>query len=188
MEKIKITKINKKAKTHKGFSEGAFAGCFNCPCGKDKKGGACCRYGADIDKESYDLIHKYKDEIEELIGRGLDKCFDNKWTEGNYLGGSAVGSRVRKEDGYCVFHKKGKGCWLVDLVLRKGLPRRLIPTICRIYPLTWTDDGELTMVDDGGEDSIEVGCDTTRKGNTTKKSILETQKEELDEIFEIVEK
>jgi len=186
MEKIKINKISAKAKKQKGFSEGPFAGCLNCPCGPDRTGGACCKYGCDVDKESFDLIYKNRDLIEPVIERKFEDCFDNEWMKGNYLGGSGVGSLVREEDGFCIFHKKGaKGCWLVDLVIRKGLPRRLIPTICRIYPLTWTDEGELILVDDGGEDEIEPGCDCNSVENKTDKNILETQKEELEDIFDI---
>ena len=186
MERIKITKISSAAKKQKGFSEGAFAGCLNCPCGVDKAGGSCCHYGCDVDKEAYDLILENRDLVESKTGRKLENCFGKKWTKGSYLGGRAVDSKVRREDKFCVFHKNGdRGCWLVDLVIRNGLPKRLIPTICRIYPLTWTNDGELVLIDEDGEDEIEVGCDCARGGNKTQKTILETQKEELEDIFDI---
>lgn len=179
-KKIKIKEVSEGAKRQKGFSDGPFSGCLNCPCGQDKKGGACCRYGCDVDKEAYDLIFQNRNLIETTIKRKLEDCFGNNWEKGSFLGGSAVRSLVRKEDGYCIFHKKdARGCWLVDLMIKNGLSRRLIPTICRLYPLTWTDDGVLDI-----DDEIEMGCDCIREENKTKKSILETQKEEIEDIFD----
>jgi hypothetical protein len=67
---------------------------------------------------------------------------------------------------------------LYKLVNEKGLPRRLIPTICRLYPLTWGNQ-ELFIAED-----LYSKCNCTHK-NCSSKNILETQKEEVEDIFDI---
>lgn len=187
MEKIKINKISARAYTLKGFSQGAFKGCYYCPCGKDKKGGTCCQYGCDVDKESYELMVANRDKIEKAVGASLEECVPGKWIKDKeYLGGSYKRSKIRKANGFCIFHKiDGRGCELARLVIEKKLPRRLIPMICRLYPLTWEKDE--VFVYDEKYAPLETGCECICQDNKTKEAIIESQKEELLDIFEIDE-
>ena len=127
MKKIIIKEISKNAFRQRGFSSGTFAGCFNCPCGNDKKGGACCRFGCDVDKKSYELMIKYKKKFESVIGKNLEECFLGKWINStDYLGGSYRRSKVRKENGFCIFHSiEGKGCELIKLVMKNKISRKM---------------------------------------------------------------
>ena len=138
---------------------------------------SCCKYGADVDKESYKLIYENKEVIEKKIGFSIDKCFKKRWLDDtHYLGGNAIETRVGST-GFCMFHDaKGKGCVLYKLVHEKNLSRRLIPSICRLYPLTW-ENGELIVTDD-----VYPSCNCMKKDKFAK-SIFATQKKEIDDIF-----
>ena len=186
MERIKISKVSSSIHAHKGFENGPLKGCFTTCCGENKLGDACCRYGCDVDKESYDILFCNREIIEPVIGLSLDYAFKGRWFgKGNYLGGTAIRSRTRKEDGFCVFHSKNaKGCELVNLVFKKNISKRVIPTICRIYPLA-NKGGKLAMYDEIWKVPIEKGCNCISKTNNTKQSIFETQKNEIEEIFNI---
>jgi hypothetical protein len=172
MEKIKINRIDPKVHDFKGFNEPY--GCFGCACND-----ACCRYGADFDKEAYDIVFKHKDLVENETGIMLEECFEKAWIpHKDYLGGKCI--RSITSNGFCVFHsKKGKGCVLYELYIIKKLPRRIIPSICRLYPLTWNEQS-LKMVR-----GIETTCNCLDKENVTKKNIIETQKDEIKDIFDI---
>ena len=77
-----------------------------------------------------------------------------------------------------MFHlPKGKGCALYKLVHERQLPKRLVPSICRLYPLTWGGE-ELTLSDD-----FYPKCNCTHK-NCGSRNILESQLEEVKDIFE----
>jgi len=171
MNKLKISRINPKVHKFKGFND---IGCYGCQC-KD----ACCRYGADIDKETYDLIFKYRKLIEKEIGVILEDCFEKKWTPQNdYLGGKCIRSKTSKR--YCVFHlPKGKGCVLYFLHHKNKLSRRIIPSICRLYPLTWNKE-EIKLVN-----GIESTCNCLEKCNMTMKSVYATQNKDVEDIFDI---
>lgn len=187
-DKIKIHKVEKEVLTHKGFSEGPMAGCLNCPCGKDKQGGACCRYGCDVDKEAYELIYQNRILIEKELGINLDKVFEKKWSgDKEFLGGNSIRVKKNLKTGYCSFHYKGKkGCGLIGLAMKHKIDWRMIPTICKLYPLTWAD-GVLKMYGPDENDMDFKSCDCNRKDNRTTKSIWETQKKFIDDIFEIDE-
>lgn len=171
MKKIRITSIDKSVYSLRGIDK---TGCFHTECEDE-----CCRYGADVDKESYDLILKNKGIIEKEIGHKIERCFKKRWLDDeHYLGGNAIETRVGRS-GFCMFHvPNGKGCALYRLVSERDLPRRLIPSICRLYPLTWAD-GELTVADD-----IYPTCNCMKK-DAFKLSILTTQKKEIEDIFHI---
>ncbi|MFH1332165.1 MAG: hypothetical protein ABIH63_02670 [archaeon] len=170
MDKIRITKVAKEVNTCKGFDERT---CYGTPCDD-----ACCIGGCDIDKESHDLIIKHKGSIGKTLAITPKKFFKGKWSgDPDYLGGNSVESNENKT-GQCIFHlPKGKGCALYKLVTEKNLPRRVIPTICRIYPLNW-NRGVLYF-----EKDLEKTCNCAC--NKSDKNILETQKEEIEDIFEI---
>jgi len=168
MKKIEITKIAKKVLSFRGLGH---KGCYGADCDDE-----CCKYGADIDKESYDLIFKNRKSVEKAIEAKLEDCFKDAWyDEEDFLGGNGTETKVGKS-GFCMFHNpKGKGCVLYELVNVNKLPRRIIPSICRLYPLTWRG-GELTVAGD-----IYDSCDC----KLSQKNILETQKKEIEDIFEI---
>ncbi|MFH1772886.1 MAG: hypothetical protein ABH818_00810 [Patescibacteria group bacterium] len=176
MDKIPIKKIFKNVYQQKGFPSGPFDVCLICRCGETKKGGACCEKGVYVDKESYDLIIKHKKKLEEKIGIKIKECFDEQWSEDTeYLGKKGIGTKVK--NGTCVFRVHPKqGCEIVSFVLKNNLPKRMIPSACRLYPITW-DNGELFL------EKIKKNCVCINKNNKTKRLIYESQKEEIDDIF-----
>ncbi|MCX6710161.1 MAG: hypothetical protein NTV63_04405 [Candidatus Woesearchaeota archaeon] len=171
MHKIKISRIQKKIFSHKGFDP---CGCYGSSCND-----SCCSEGADIDRESYALIIKHRKEIEALIKSSVGKCFSRKWgRDDEYLGKGYIRSRMKK--GFCIFHLSGeKGCALFRLSQKKGISRRIIPSICRLYPLSW-NKGRLYI-----HKSIKSGCGCLSSKSELSKSVFETQKKEIDEIFKI---
>lgn len=176
--KIKISRISKKCYEQKGFDE---KGCYGCKC-KD----SCCRFGADFDQEAYDLVLANRQVIEKNIGQKIETCFETRPSgDPEYLGKNSIRSK-KNESGFCVFHaKSGKGCILYKLVLSGEIAnRRIIPSICRLFPLTW-NNGVLQVYDEQENSTIPADCNCLEKSNNTTKNILETQKHELDDIFEL---
>jgi len=177
MKQISITRVSHTIHTHKGFDE---KGCYGCPC-KD----ACCRYGCDVDRESYDLIIENQAWIEEKIGKNISECFEKNWSgDSAYLGGNSLRSRVGPS-GYCIFHvRKGIGCVLYGLFQEKKVNKRIIPSICRLFPLTW-EDGVLCVYDELPGHVIPKTCNVKDPKNMTKKTLAETLKDEIDDILSI---
>jgi len=176
--KIKISKISKKCFLQKGFNE---KGCYGCKCDD-----ACCKYGTDFDQESFNLVIQNKDIIEKLIGKKINDCFRKTFSkDSEYLGNNSIRS-VKGENGFCIFHsKQGKGCILYQLVRSGKISnRRIIPSVCRLFPLTW-DNGKLQVYDEQEGYIIPHDCNCIEKENTTKKNILETQKSEIEDIFDL---
>jgi hypothetical protein len=171
MKKIPLKDIDEEVLSFRGIDGD---GCFRTACDDE-----CCKFGADVDKESYDLIFEYREFIEEAIGFRIEKCFKKRWLDdSHYLGGNAVETRVGAR-GFCMFHAaEGKGCVLYRLVQEEDLPRRLIPSICRLYPLTW-EDGELMVAD-----AVHASCNCLKK-EAFAKSILATQWREVEDIFDL---
>ena len=175
--KIEVSKISKQSFMQKGFD---IKGCIGCSalC-KD----LCCRYGADFDNESYDLVISNRILIEPLISRKIEDCFENKWSnDKEFLGNNSIRS-LTNDTGYCFFHRKeGRGCVLYELVTSMNISRRLIPSICRLFPLTW-EDSELYVYNEKEEYIRFYGCSCFEPENITSKNILETQKAEITDIF-----
>ncbi len=172
MKKIPINKVADEVFQKKGFDK---KGCYGCSCDDE-----CCKFGADIDKESYDLIFHNREIIEKELGIDLDESFDETDTSVNsdYLGGGHHRS-ITRPDGFCVFHNIGtKGCLLYKLAIEKKLSKRIIPTICRVYPLTWNDE-RLHI-----EEWIPDACNCLEIDNDAS-HLFDTQKHEIDDIFEI---
>jgi Fe-S-cluster containining protein len=172
MHKIRISGIDAKAHSQQGFDS---AGCFSCACND-----ACCAFGADVDKEAYNLIFSKRAEIEKLIGIKLEDCFSRKWSgDSEFLGGNSIRSKVKNR--ICAFHLPGKKGCVLFLLAEKGIAdRRLIPSICRLYPLSW-DKGKIYVCAD-----IEANCNCLQINNILKdNSIFKRQKKELDDIFEM---
>ncbi len=169
--KITITDISDDVLKKKGFDH---KGCYGCSCND-----SCCRYGCEVDKESYDLIFQNRKIIEKSIGIKLEECFEKEWSDDDeYLGNNSVDTKTFK--GYCAFKLKDKkGCILFELVSKNKVSRRIIPSICRLYPLTW-GNGKLTITDDR-----EKHCNYLQKDNKSKKTVLETQMEHVKDIFHI---
>ena len=179
MNKIKITEVDPEIYTHKGlFGEG----CYGSNC--DDK---CCEFGCDVDLASYKLIKRYARLIEPLIKAKIEDCFSTKLKEDDdYIGGAWRETAVRASDDRCAFHLIGKqGCSLFYLWAKKGLTKRLIPTICRTYPITW-HRGRLFV-----DRPIRRACkcrERIPKGMKSVPSIYETQKKEIRALFDIKEK
>ena len=176
MDKIPIRKVLKAVYRQKGFPLGPFNACLTCNCGKTESGGACCKKGVYVDRESYDLIITHKKYLEQKIGIKIEKCFDEEWSKDTeYLGKKGIGTRVI--NGTCAFRaRSGQGCEIVSIVLKNNLPKRMIPSACRLYPITW-NKGRLFL------EKIKKNCICIDKDNKTKKSIYESQKNEIDDIF-----
>lgn len=170
--KIKIKKISKEIFSWKGFDR---RGCYGHTCDD-----ACCRDGCDVDKESYVLIWAHRRLIEKSTCIPLEECFEEDWSgDPEFLGGNSIESRVGRS-GYCVFHLPGeKGCVLYRLADSKKAPRGIIPSICRLYPLTW-GYGSLFITDD-----LKPTCNCLAGDNRSRRTIFQTQKREIDDIFDI---
>ena len=170
MHKIKISEISGDVFKQKGFDE---RGCYGFSCK-----GICCAHGADVDKETYDLIVQHKKLIEPVIQEKVENCFDDKWfSDSEYLGKDAVRSKVR--NGKCIFTiPQESGCILFRLAFEQNLPHRLIPSICRLYPITW-NYGRLEVYEE-----IEPSCNCLDIENAGALTIFETQKNVLEDIFE----
>jgi len=171
MNKIGISSVSEDVFTQRGF---ASEGCYGSSC-KD----ACCVYGCDVDRESYNLIFKNRQLIEPAVGMILEDCFEQDWSaDTEYLGGNSI--RAHKgNSGFCVFHAaNAKGCVLYILAGEMKIPRRIIPSICRLYPLTW-DNGIIRITED-----FKPTCDCRNKGNISLKNLFDTQKKEIEDIFE----
>lgn len=178
MNKIKITTIPDQIIKYKGFSS---KGCLGTPC-SDK----CCKFGSDVDKESYDLMYAHRSLIEISINRNLDNCFTVWSGDEEYLGNNSIRSKIG-QDGYCVFHNpKGRGCVLYMLVYGKKLSKRLVPSICRLFPLTW-QKGVLCFCSELGKDIIPSGCDIQRQEEQGQRTAMETQADEFFDIFTLEE-
>ncbi len=131
IRKIKIRKVDPEVVSLKGLFSG---GCMSASCDD-----ICCEYGCDVDYATLKLIYRYRHLIEPLIGASVDECFSTELIpDDDYIGGAYRETLVREEDGRCAFHLKGrKGCSLFYLWQTRGLPKRIVPTICRVYPVTW---------------------------------------------------
>ena len=174
MNKIEITSISPDVYFQKGFDK---QGCYRSSC-RDE----CCVYGCDVDKVAYQLIFENRRAIETILGRELEDCFEDHWSyEEDFLGGNAIRSTV-SERGYCTFHvPSGKGCALYQLVSEAGVSRRLVPSVCRLYPLTWVD-GVLRLADDFEEFKGACNCNGD---DASMQSLFETQRREIEDIFTI---
>ena len=125
-------------------------------------------------------------EVITIIEKKINNCFEETFSkDSEYLENNSIRS-VKGENGFCVFHnKQGKGCVLYQLVqLGEISNRRIIPSICRLFPLTW-NNGELKVYDEQENCIIPNDCNCIEQENTTKKNILETQEPEIGDIFDI---
>lgn len=178
IKKIKITSIDQKLYTQKGlFGEG----CYGSDCQDE-----CCEYGCDIDYATIKLIMKHRRAIERLVKAKIEDCFSTELKiDDDYIGGAYRETAVRKSDKTCAFHLVGKrGCSLFYMWMKKGLPKRIVPTICRTYPVTW-HRGRLFL-----DTPLRKACkckEATPRGVKVP-SIFETQKKEIKAVFDIQEK
>ena len=174
MKKIPLIKISKKIYEKKGIAAGPFSDCLACKCGRRGRGGACCENGVYADKESYDLIIKHRAVLEKRVGLKLEKCFDRGYAKDTeFLGNKAIGTRVRNNT--CVF-RSSQGCEIVKLVIEKKLSKRMIPSGCRLYPITW-DKGRLFL------ERIRKNCVYSAAGDKVKKTFYDIFKDDINDIF-----
>ncbi|MCK4846061.1 MAG: hypothetical protein KAS88_00200 [Deltaproteobacteria bacterium] len=174
VKKIKIKTIDPDIATQKGlFNEG----CYGSGCND-----ICCEYGCDVDYASYKLILKHKKLIEPLIKAKVEDCFSTELkVDDDYIGGGFRETAVRDSDERCAFHlRKKKGCSLFYLWMTKGLTKRLIPTICRTYPITW-HRGHLFV-----DRPLRSICKCLESSGGKKvPSLYETQKKEVKALFDL---
>ena len=177
MKKIKISTVSGKCHAQKGFGQ---YGCLGANCSD-----ACCRFGADFDRSAHDQVFLHRDQVERLTGITLERCFEAEWSgDRDYLGGDSIRSTVGSS-GYCAFHRpRGKGCVLYQLVFNHHVSRRILPSVCRLYPLTW-GDGELAVYDECDDDIIEPTCACLDPDKASGQNLLVTQKHEIEDIFEL---
>jgi len=178
MAKIKISSISEQCHVQKGFGQD---GCLGSNCDD-----ACCRYGADFDRAAFDLVFSHRELVESLTEIKLEYCFEDEWSGyRDYLGGDSIRSNVGP-GGYCVFHApEGKGCVLYKLVFNHQVSRRILPSVCRLYPLTW-DGGELAVYNESDDgDIIEPGCVCLDPDKSSASNLLVTQKHEIADIFDL---
>lgn len=172
IDRIFVSKIDPEVLTFQGFDQ---VGCFGCGCAD-----ACCGHGCDVDKGSYALVYLHRDIIEHILQTSVDDCFTHRWAgEPDFLGGDGTRSAVIGR--FCAFHMRtGKGCALYHAALSFGLPRRIIPSICRLYPLSWRSEG-LCLCGDLHE---ECNC---LHNNKDHRSVIESQWDSIVDIFEFSE-
>ncbi|HBG45457.1 MAG TPA: hypothetical protein DDW94_00545 [Deltaproteobacteria bacterium] len=176
--KIRITEIDPRITSHTGlFGEG----CYGSSC-KDE----CCGWGCDVDFASYKMILKHRDLVEPLIGAKIEGCFSTVLKkDDDYVGGAYRETAVRKKDKLCAFHLRGsKGCSLFYLWISEKLPKRIVPTICRTYPITW-HRGRLFV-----DTPLKKNCKAKEKVQKGVKvpSLYETQRKEVHALFDIAKK
>lgn len=178
VKKIKISYVDPEIKTQKGL--------FGCGCMDANCFDICCEYGCDVDMASLRLIYRYRRLIEPLIKAKIEDCFSTELkADDDYIGGAFRETAVREGDERCAFHLVGrKGCSLFYLWAKKGLPKRLVPTICRTYPITW-HRGRLFV-----DRPLRRACKCMEKSpvGLTIPSLYETQKKEIRALFDIREK
>lgn len=178
MKKIRITEVDPRTKTQKGLFG---TGCYGSDC-QD----VCCRYGCDVDLATIKLIEKHRDLIEPLVEAKIEDCFKTPLKkDDDYIGGAYRETATRDEDDTCAFKLKGRrGCSLFFLWATKKLPKRIVPTICRVYPITW-HRGRLFV-----DTPLWAPCkckEATPRGMKIP-SLFETQKKEIRALFDISEK
>jgi len=174
--KIKISEISDQCYTLKGFDN---RGCYGCKCDD-----SCCKFGADFDKTSFDLIHQHRILVEEKLDIKIENCFEDLFSnDKEFLGENSIRSLVGS-NGFCVFHNQNKkGCILYQIVdENKNVNRQLIPSICRLFPLSW-NNGKLMIYSEQENSKIPDDCNCIEIENNSTKNILETQKKELDDII-----
>ena len=135
-----------------------------------------------MDKEAYDLIKEHKARIERVSATKFEDFFENAWSgDRDFLGGNSIRSKVGKE-GCCIFRfPEEKGCILFKLAMEDELPKRIIPSICRLFPLTWNNE----TLEYYAREHVPEACNCLEAQNKEGKSIFETQKEAIEDIFEI---
>ena len=74
-----------------------------------------------------------------------------------------------------------KGCVLFKLAEEEQLPRRIIPSICRLFPISW-NNGTMEYYE---KENIPAVCNCLDPGNTNARAVIETQSEAIEDIFEI---
>jgi hypothetical protein len=176
--RIPIKTVDLKIASHKGLFD---EGCYGSQCQDE-----CCGWGCDIDYATIKLIEKNRDKVEALTGAKVEDCFKTPLkVDDDYVGGAYRETAVRKSDKLCCFHLKGsKGCSLFYLWIKEKLPKRIVPTICRTYPVTW-HRGKLFA-----DLPLKKNCKAREKTPKGVKvaSLFETQKKELKALFDIPKK
>ncbi|MBU0676198.1 MAG: hypothetical protein KJ950_16285 [Proteobacteria bacterium] len=171
MSKIDITRISDELRNHQGFDH---RGCFGTAC--DDK---CCQWGADVDREAYDLTITHRNRIGAMLGRKVEECFEPTWSgETDFLGQNSIATTII--NGTCSFRNPtGRGCVLFYLAVKEDFPKRIVPSTCRLFPISW-DKGEMILFK-----GILPTCNCLAPDNPGSRKVLETQQEAMEDIFQI---
>ena len=175
--KIRIRRVDPEVFTQKGLFDG---GCYGSRCNDD-----CCIYGCDVDLATLKLIERYRHLIEPLIKAKIEDCFSTKLKrDSDYIGGAYRETAVRAADGLCGFHLVGgkKGCSLFYLWAAKGITKKIVPTICRVYPLSW-HRGQLFI--DRPLKRLCKCLEGKQEGALKTPSVFDTQRKEVLALFEL---
>lgn len=170
MNKIPLRSIAYRLFQLYGFGPG---GCLACDC-QD----ACCQHGCEVDKASYELAYQHREALERELGVNLDSCYTHQWSgEQEFLGNDCTRTTIR--DGRCALHRPaGKGCVLYGLVEAEQVARRLIPSICRLYPLSW--EGDVLCC----SDDLYSVCDCQHGSVAGRQMMVVTHLQEIEDIFD----
>lgn len=176
VKKLSINKIDPELFAVNGLFDD---GCYGSDCDD-----ICCKYGCHVDLGAIKIIEQNKKAIERMTKRKLEDCFCTPIIKNDdYLGGGYRESDTHDEVDMCAFHFQDKiGCSLFYLWAKKGVSKRILPTICRTFPLTW-HEGEL-MVDRPIRSECKALEAVTPRGRTVP-NLFETQKKEVFSLFDI---
>ena len=174
MKKIKITRISAEVYSHKGFDE---QGCIGSAC-QDM----CCDTALTWIKSP--TISSRSTALRLSVSAAHDlRIFLSRSGQATEISSAAIPSGAKSGTaGCCIFRLPGqKGCILFKLAADEDLPRRIIPSICRLFPITWNKE----TLEYYEKENIPVTCNCLEKRNRTERTVFETQQEAIDDIFEI---
>lgn len=136
---------------------------------------ACCQYGADVDLAERDAIVERKEEIQRLLTIPPTDWFTKvEQPDPDFPSGKIV--RTQKHGQGCIFLQHDKrGCAIHRAAFENGWDFRLAkPAICRLFPVTFTDDSiELS------DDYADYSCNHEQNNPT----IYEVCRTEVQSIF-----
>jgi Fe-S-cluster containining protein len=112
---------------------------------------ACCQYGCDVDLYERRAIEEHADDIRRVLRPEAQatRWFDDDEPEHDPDTRSGIVVRTEVLDGGCLFlaHDR-RGCAIHRAALEHGWDFRAVkPSICQLFPLSYTSDG-LVVSDD----------------------------------------
>jgi Fe-S-cluster containining protein len=130
------------------FTKRLVADCMTHSCAMVETGGpkldACCQYGCDVDLFERDAILAHADDIRRVLRPEANamRWFDDDEPELDPDAPSGTLVRTEVLNNGCVFlaHDR-RGCAIHRAGLERGWDWRVVkPTVCQLFPLTYTTD------------------------------------------------